>query len=338
LQWFPLRSGSSRNRTDFDVHLIKEDGSQTPGLLTQADLTRGRWTANLDAASSPPATDIVTHVAGVTPDRRSHTDYEEIAQTLYDWLLPAGDLRKRWLALDNSRLYVETSVDALARLPWEMACPKVPPLRRPALIGGLCRLNPRTDDNVSPPVAIRRSTWPFRILIVIGCKADEEEGLDISTEVKAIERIFHPLGRTVDIHCMYRPVKSDMMQWIKRFHPHIHFAGHGEKIAGADQYGLRIESDDGGWNWTSDAIDVDLPKARWVPKFVFLNACRSSTESKRELEHAEKLCCGRRKSRFGHASGRARRSLREVRGNALRGPCKRRLPGRRVESGAYDHS
>jgi hypothetical protein len=125
----------------------------------------------------------------------------------------------------------------------------------------------------------RRSTWPFRILIVIGCRADEEETLGIGREVDAIERAFHPLGRTVDVHCMRRPTHAEMMQWIRRFQPHVfHFAGHGRKVVGADQYGLRIESDGGAWTWISDAIDVDLPRERWIPTFVFLNACRSSTE------------------------------------------------------------
>jgi hypothetical protein len=114
------------------------------------------------------------------------------------------------------------------------------------------------------------------VSVTIRIKPQQETG---ETDLKAIERIFHPLGRTVDVHCMRRPARSDMMQWIKRFQPHVfHFAGHGRKVAGAEHYGLRIESDDGGWTWTSDAIDVDLPRERWVPKFVFLNACRSAAE------------------------------------------------------------
>ena len=89
-------------------------------------------------------------------------------------------------------------------------------------------------------------------------------------EVKAIERNFHPLGRTVDVHCMY--------------HPQVfHFAGHGGRPPGEDKYGLRIESENGVWFWTSDAIDSELLEAQWIPHFVFLNACRSAAElSRRE--------------------------------------------------------
>lgn len=70
-----------------------------------------------------------------------------------------------------------------------------------------------------------------------------------------------------------------MMEWIATYHPQVsHFAGHGGKPPGEDKYGLRIESETGVWFWTSDAIDVELLEARWIPHFVFLNACRSATE------------------------------------------------------------
>ncbi|CCD95597.1 hypothetical protein BRAO375_450003 [Bradyrhizobium sp. ORS 375] len=280
--------------SDFDVQLIEEDGRQTSGMLRRLDLTSGHWTANLDEIATPPATDIVTQVSGVTPDRRSHSDFEGIANTLYDWLLPAGAVRQRWAALGNPMLYVETPVEALDRLPWEMACPARPPRIRPALVRGLFRLTPH-ENGALPPAVSRPSSWPFRILIVIGCRADEEVTLGIGREIDAIERIFHPFGRTIDVHCMRRPTRVEMLGWIRRFQPHVfHFAGHARKVAGASQYGLRVESEGGGWSWTSDAIDNDLPKANWTPSFVFLNACRSSTEHSGWSTHRSFLTAGAR--------------------------------------------
>src|SRR5258705_1619883 len=73
-------------KTDFDVHLIEEDGNQTSGLLTRAGLTTGRWTANLDAASPPPASDIITLVADAAQNGRNDPRYGEIAETLQGWL------------------------------------------------------------------------------------------------------------------------------------------------------------------------------------------------------------------------------------------------------------
>ncbi|MFC0804612.1 CHAT domain-containing protein [Ensifer sp. P24N7] len=276
------------NNGNFDVHLIEEDGHQTSGILKRLDLTTGRWTANVDRVVPPPRTDIVTYVSGVTPDRRSHPDFLDIATKLYDWLLPDGVLRQRWASLGNPRLYVATAVEALDQLPWEMACPAEPPLQRPALIAGLCRLNLQ-----APPATNKPSTWPFRILMVVGCKAEEEEALGIGKEVEAVERTFHPLGRTVDVHCMRRPTREAMMQWISRFQPHVfHFAGHTRKVEGADEYGLRIESDGGSWTWSSSGIDNDLPAKHWIPTFVFLNACRSSAEIGRWSTHRSFLAAG----------------------------------------------
>ncbi len=271
-------------KTDFDVHLIEEDGNQTSGLLTRAGLTTGRWTANLDAASPPPASDIITLVADAAQNGRNDPRYGEIAETLQGWLLPVGPVRQRWLALNNPRIYVDARLDALERLPWELARAELPPVLRPALINGLYRLSQIARGAAGAPPDIRGSAWPFRILIVIGCTKEEESGLHVGDEVKAIERNFHPLGRTVDVHCMYRPTKTEMLEWITTYHPQVfHFAGHGGRPPGEDKYGLRIESENGVWFWTSDAIDSELLEAQWIPHFVFLNACRSAAElSRRE--------------------------------------------------------
>jgi hypothetical protein len=264
-------------KTDFDVLLLEKDGTQTLGLLTRDDLTKGRWTANLDAVSPPPAVDIVTRVAGAAQNGRNDPDYGEIGETLHRWLLPPGPVRQRWLALSRARqtpLYVDARQEALAQLPWELARSELPPRLRPALVNGVFRLN-----GLNPGAAgAYRSTWPFRILIVVGCRKEEEPDLHVAEEVRAIERTFHRLGRTVDVHCMYRPKRSEMMGWVTTFQPHIfHFAGHGGKLPGGG-YGLQIDCDSDIWIWGSDAIDGDLPAAQWIPHFVFLNACRSAAE------------------------------------------------------------
>lgn len=180
--------------SDSNVRLIEENGKETLGTIKRLDLTTGRWTANLDGVVAPPPSDIVTYVSGVTPDRRSHPDFNGIAETLHDWLLPPGVLRQRWASLANPRLYVETSVEALDQLPWEMACPAKPPFQRPALIGGLCRLSP-PGARATTLMANMPSNWPFRILIVVGCKAEEELALGIGKEVDTIERTFFRLER-----------------------------------------------------------------------------------------------------------------------------------------------
>src|SRR5262245_8842347 len=127
--------------TDFHVCLIEENGNQTSERLTRADLTRGPWTANLAAASPKPAGDIVTHVADAEQKGRNHASYCQIADTLHRWLLPIGPVRDRWLALNMPRLYVDARVDALERLPWELARTELAPRHIPALINGVYRLS-----------------------------------------------------------------------------------------------------------------------------------------------------------------------------------------------------
>jgi hypothetical protein len=264
---------------DCVVILLAADGRELArDTLTKATLGDGKWKVNLDAVEPPPAGDIVQRVSNAKPEQRDHNDYMEIAQTLYDWLFPAGQVRQAWDKLNNRnpkpKLYVDAAVDAMARLPWELARARLPD-RRPALINGLHRLCQ------SPDMPAASSAWPFRILIAVGCTEEEEskDKLDIAEEVKAIKRGFLKLGRSVDVNCLRRPTKKALMDCIETYHPHVlHFAGHGTKAPGADKFGLRFESAEGFWPWYSSDIDTDVQTMGWVPQFVFLNACRSAIE------------------------------------------------------------
>src|SRR5687768_8556161 len=89
---------------DLQVNLIEPDGRRTSAPLTNAALTTHDWTVNLDALPQPPATDIASYVAEAARNGREHANYRQIAETLYDWLLPAGPIRDRWHALGGARL------------------------------------------------------------------------------------------------------------------------------------------------------------------------------------------------------------------------------------------
>src|SRR5665213_168057 len=258
-------------QADFVVTLTDDDGVVS-APLTVADLTAGRWTANLDVASPPRQTDIVTRVSNAPQDQRNHRDYQEIAHTLYDWLLPAGPVRARWKTLNAApeapRLYVRTTVESLARLPWELAARNSD---RPALINGFYRLEQGETPNRPS------SLWPFRILLVVGCSEDDEKALGVDKEIEKIQRQFLRLGRTVDVHTIERPDKPTLAREICMFRPHVfHFAGHSGKVGA--ELGLSFDVPDGGWVWSGDTIATDLAQWRWAPDFVFLNACRSARE------------------------------------------------------------
>lgn len=274
-------SSHPSGQADFPVTLIEnDDGRNTPAALPETSLTQGNWTANLAGSDDPPPTDIVQHFSNAGGAGRRHPDFTAIAETLFNWLLPSGAVRQRWIELDNASqppVYLDVQVDGLAQLPWELACNPHGPKLRPALINGLYR-----QISLEPSPVLPCSAWPFRILIVVGCSEADEATLGVAEEVAQIERTFIPLGRSVDVHCMYRPDKNTLKEWVRKFHPHVfHFAGHGGKRPGpGGQFGLRFDvaPPGGPWIWTPNQIDVDLRAWRWRPKFVFLNACRSAAE------------------------------------------------------------
>src|SRR6516162_3439494 len=170
----------------FVVTLIEENGRETQAVLFETNLTMGRWTANLLDARPVPPSDIVTRFSGVDLADRDHPDFAVIAQALFDWLIPPGEVRQRWTDLDNTSqpsLYVDIRVGGLAQLPWELACSSVGARRRPALINGLYRQIAR-----QPSAAVTCSAWPFRILIVVGCSEADEAALGVAAEVAEIER------------------------------------------------------------------------------------------------------------------------------------------------------
>lgn len=263
-----IRVARGAGQPDYAVTLIEEGGQETQAVLTEADVMKGPWQPD----------SILKRVSGAGPTNRNSTDFQAIAQTLYDWLLPAGPVRQRWMALDNSiqpRLLLDIQADALARLPWELTSTEWL-----ALTNGLYRLGGAQPVPEVQPVPAQGSLWPFRILIVVGCLAEEEAALRIAEEVTEIERTFLPLGRSVDVHRLDRPDKDTLKDWVRTFHPHVlHFAGHGNKLPASPKIGLRFNPAGANpWIWTGSDIRTDLRAWRWIPRFVFLNACRSAAE------------------------------------------------------------
>jgi hypothetical protein len=260
---------------DFEVTLIQENQPLKSALLPRENLTTGIWTALIpEGQQGIPATDIVQRIMNVEPTQRNHADFGVIGETLYNWLLPAGPIRERWLRLQaGTALRIDIRDETLARLPWELV--RSPESLRLAVTNELHRTYPKK------PRAVRDPSWPFRILIVIGCSAAEESALGIDREVNQIEREFLRLGRSVDVHSLRRPEFTTLSGWIREYHPDVfHFAGHGAKVPGKDEWGVLIEPEAPAapWIWSSESIPTDLELLEWTPTFVFLNACRSAVD------------------------------------------------------------
>ncbi|MEO8449265.1 MAG: CHAT domain-containing protein [Gemmatimonadota bacterium] len=257
---------------DFEVSLIEENQPAKSGLLVRASLTGGAWTALTAAGQAPPPTDIVQRLIGVGQVQRDHADFATIGETLYEWLFPLGEIRDRWTELpEDTTICLDAQDEELARLPWELA--RSPKPLRLAATNQLHRVSPR------PPGPAGEPSFPFRILIVVGCSATEEKDLAIDREVRRIETEFRRLGRSVDVHSLRRPTFENLSDWVKAYHPEVlHFAGHGAKVPGKDEFGLLIEAAAGTWLWKSDDIPTDAALWKWKPTFVFLNACRSGVD------------------------------------------------------------
>lgn len=257
----------------FPVALL-EDGQETGrGLLAASALTQGTWVLPRVGDALQAGQRSVLAPLSLAANARDQVDWAGAARALFEWLVPAGPVRARWPAAANAasaELYLDIHDDELAALPWELACTP-PPERRPAIINGLSRLH--------PPVAAAStaSAWPLRLLVIVGCAPEEEAELGIADEIAQIERRFLRLGRSVDVHCLRRPSKLDLVAHLKPFPPHVlHFAGHGVNDPLTDVPGLAIETAGDPWIWKSDDLVTDLAATGLVPRFVFLNACRSA--------------------------------------------------------------
>jgi len=253
----------------YPIELEAEGQPPTEGLVPAASLDALPWTR---AA-------IMERLLDAHPGQSP--DFDAIGQTLYGWLF-AGQVGQTWDALclggDTPCLQLQVLVPELAGLPWELLCS--PTVLRPAFLGGLVRLH-----TAKPRAPTKCSLWPLRILVVVGCEAGDEAQLGADKEIDTIERQFLPMGRSVDIHILERPSRAVLQGWLRQHHPHVlHFVGHGAQNPETGQSALVISRVDeqtaqpATWFWDTGAIPTDLAGVAWLPRFVFLNSCRSGQE------------------------------------------------------------
>ena len=218
-------------------------------------------------------------------------EFLTIGQYLYD-LLHQNTVATEWNALRAKPLRVELEIvpSEVAALPWEL------------LSEGLNRLamdpdNPFTRKFTSgklkkaPPVL-----GPLRVMIVIGAKDDDQDVLPWS-EVRTIESEIRKtdqqeegglIHRLIDIKVVTRPTIDKLQSEYEDFKPHIfHFIGHGE-LSG-NQGSLIINVFDKVTEkydvikWKADQIFNNFRAWGWLPRFVFINACRTETKDTEEI-------------------------------------------------------
>jgi hypothetical protein len=255
----------ARKGIDYVVGLKLEQN-----LLTQEDLLLDRLN---DSTWSPEK--ILKRIYSATATDRKADDYMDIANTLEGWLFPQGPLRDEWEKLatahthQNLRLWLHFREESpLSALPWELA--KTPLGTRLSSVCGLCRW-------VAPIHANGLETaWPLRILLLAG-GLDIDGSLGIQDEMKTIQQALLPFGRSIEVVQLCTPTRKELADTVSDFRPHVlHFAGHGSATtSGEPGLNFEVPPPQGSWLWTGNRILPDLHEWGCVPRFVFLNACRT---------------------------------------------------------------
>lgn len=256
----------ARKGIDYVVGLKLEQS-----LLTQEDLLLDRLN---NSTWSPEK--ILKRIYSATATDRKADDYMDIANTLEGWLFPQGPLRDEWGRLtqahthQNLRLWLHFPEESpLSALPWELA--KTPQGTRLGSTCGICRWVAPIQREGSETV------WPLRILLLAGGQ-DIDGRLGIHDEMDAIHRALLPFGRSIEVFQLSTPTRKELSETVSEFKPHVlHFAGHGSAPTSGEQ-GLNFEAPppQGSWLWTGNRILPDLQEWGCVPRFVFLNACRTA--------------------------------------------------------------
>ena len=288
-------SAFDQGSAGYPVELIEDGATRHKGVLPAADFVSGAWRVNIRNGVQPapadpaaPPRDIVSTVIGTDGAKRAAADWTGLPQKLFELLFPVGPLRNAFNTFgDDTRLFLDIEPEELQRVPWELARWDGPPLRLLSISYSLSRLHAAQHP-------AGNTDWPFRVLILVGCKKTEEEKLGVAAEIQAIRRAFVPFGRSIDVREVYTPSPEKLSTLIKgeddlqkdsteeRWEPHVlHFVGHtAPSLTGAPALKFdRTEIKDGvSWTWSSEDIQLQLPKLKWTPQFVFLNACRTGAE------------------------------------------------------------
>jgi len=225
-------------------------------------------------------------------------DFQIIGEKLYA-LISKDRVGAEWKLLkaaQNNRFRVQLDIKAeeVSEFPWELA------YRNDdadwLAVDGYHTFFRRFESSAGIPGAAENPSI-LRLLIVVGAEKDDTDILPLA-EVRKIQLVVHSQNRTapenklfhriIDIDVLWQPNLNQITDKLKEFKPHIfHFIGHGG-IDG-DKAFLQLDTAGGGSiEWTHDAIRSDFRAAGVVlPRFVFINACRSQNNAAGESELSE---------------------------------------------------
>jgi hypothetical protein len=260
-----LRIDASDADGSFPLLLLGEDGS----TIAETSIPPHAVVMQLGGNACDPVEIVQRLLAtpGYSPDLGT------IGRHLHE-LVDRDDVGVEWQALRAAKggatpevcIQLDIRAPHLAQLPWELLNDE----------GNRLAFVPRQPlsryHEVRPVVTLAPPTWPMRVLIVLG---SDDSAIAALSEMHAIERLLTRAKRTVDVEICLRPKDERELVQAYEFRPHVlHFIGHCSTSQG--EAGLMFKGADGiSWPWTASAIRVAIETADWLPRFVFVNACRS---------------------------------------------------------------
>ena len=216
--------------------------------------------------------------------------FQTIGNYLYT-LLHRGTVAEQWDKLsakpNGVRVELEIIPKEVAAFPWELLHDG---LERLALPDNLFtrKYTPAKLKKPLPP-----DTGPLRVLVVVGATDEDTNVLPLS-EVRHIESEIRKRDRDqeenllahrmIDIKVVYRPTIVKLQGEYTDFMPHIfHFIGHGELIGDDGCLVINVFDEKlkkyNAVKWTAPQIFANFQAWGWIPRLVFINACRSDAQN-----------------------------------------------------------
>ena len=218
-------------------------------------------------------------------------DFKKIGAKLYS-LISSDDVGEKWKNFTGAnklrcRVQLDIEPAEVAVFPWELVYKD----NKEWLATDKNQTFIRRYEPSGEVSEMKENSSLLRVLIVVGVDKNDTAVLPWQ-EVRRIESIIHNQNRDatenrlthriIDIEVLEQPDLDTLIEKYEEIKPHIfHFIGHGGLNADGDSYLLLTYPGNDGTDqieWTYDMIAGNFKNVEILPRFVFINACRSQNK------------------------------------------------------------